>query len=104
MVADAVVADPVVADAVAAAAVVAEEDMAGAEVGASVEDADGVGAVVTELGGVDDDALADDGGVTAELATPGVEVLHPIITAIEMIAKRATNEERTVVFIFFAST
>ena len=72
------------------------------------EEIDGVGTVVTELGGVggvgDGDAAVDDEVVTAGLATPGVELLHPVITAMGMIARKATSEVRAVVFIFFAST
>ena len=66
---------------------------------------------MTESGAVGDgDADADaavgvdEAVVAAGLAAPGVDVLHPVITARGMIARKATSEVRRVAFIFFAST
>ncbi|HEY4992407.1 MAG TPA: hypothetical protein VII33_10030 [Nakamurella sp.] len=64
---------------------------------------------MTESGAVGDgDADADvdvDEAVAATgFAAPGVDVLHPVITARAMIARKATSEVRRVAFIFFAST
>jgi len=58
-----------------------------------------------EFGTVGDGAeVVVDAVVRAGLATPGVGVLHPVITRIGMSERRATSEVRRVVFIFFAST
>jgi len=60
---------------------------------------------VTESGAVGDgDADVDEAVAAAGFATPGVDVLHPVITARGMIARKATSEVRRVAFIFFAST
>jgi hypothetical protein len=77
--------------------------------GGVVDDSAGGRVTVTEFGAVGDggaDADVDvaDEVVAAGSATPGVEVLHPVITMIGMSARRTTSEVRRVVFIFFAST
>ena len=70
-----------------------------------MEDSAADGTVVPGFGAAgDNDAAADEEGVAAGLASPGVELLHPVITAMGMIARKATNEMRRVVFIIFAST
>ena len=70
-----------------------------------MEDSAAGGTVVPGVGAAgDNDAAADEEGVAAGLASPGVELLHPVITAMGMIARKATNEMRRVAFIIFAST
>ena len=70
-----------------------------------MDDSAAGGTVVPGFGATgDNDAAADEEGVAAGLASPGVELLHPVITAMGMIARKATNEMRRVVFIIFAST
>ena len=67
----------------------------------------GAGATVTESGEEcdgDADVVVDDVVAAAGFAVPGVDVLHPVIMAKGMTARKATSEVRRVAFIFLAST